>query len=95
MGGKAAVSHLQIESGRRIEIAITYCRVCGFLPRATWTAQELLATFAEWTTALRLVPGGGGQFEVSVDGEPVFSRKSEGRFPEMKELREAIAKRLE
>ena len=89
------MSHLQIESDRRIEIAIIYCRMCGFLPRATWTAQELLATFAEWTTDLRLVPGGGGQFEVTVDGEPVFSRKAEGRFPEMKELREAIAKRLE
>jgi selenoprotein W-related protein len=89
------VSHLHIQSDRRIEISITYCRVCGFLPRAAWTAQELLATFAEWTSALRLVPGGGGQFEVAVDGERVFSRKAEGRFPEMKELREAIAKRLE
>ncbi len=89
------MSHLHIQSDRRIEISITYCRVCGFLPRAAWTAQELLATFAEWTSALRLVPGGGGQFEVAVDGERVFSRKAEGRFPEMKELREAIAKRLE
>lgn len=78
-----------------IEISITYCRVCGFLPRATWTAQELLHTFGEWTSSLRLVPGGSGQFEVSVDGEVIFSRKQEGRFPEMKELREAISRRVE
>ncbi|MEX0781810.1 MAG: Rdx family protein [Dehalococcoidia bacterium] len=82
-------------SDQKLEIAITYCRVCGFLPRATWTAQELLATFAEWTTDLRLVPGGSGQFEVTVDGDAIFSRKAEGRFPEMKELREAISRRLE
>ncbi|MGH2611002.1 MAG: SelT/SelW/SelH family protein [Tepidiformaceae bacterium] len=44
---------------------------------------------------MRLVPGTSGQFEVAVDGEPIFSRKAEGRFPEMKELREAISRRLE
>jgi selenoprotein W-related protein len=88
------MSHVRVESDRRIDIAITYCRVCGFLPRATWTAQELLQTFGEWTSAVRLVPGSSGQFEVAVDGEAIFSRKDEGRFPEMKELREAIAKRL-
>lgn len=82
-------------SDRKLDITITYCRVCGFLPRATWTAQELLQTFAEWTSAVRLVPGASGQFEVAVDGEPIFSRKAEGRFPEMKELREAISRRLE
>jgi selenoprotein W-related protein len=34
----------------------------------------------------RLVAGHGGVFEVSVDGELVFSKKSQGRFPEEGEV---------
>lgn len=30
--------------------------------------------------------GSGGEFEVSVDGRVVFSKKSEGRFPELDEI---------
>ena len=28
-------------------VSITYCRLCGWLLRAGWMAQELLTTFAE------------------------------------------------
>jgi selenoprotein W-related protein len=28
-------------------VAITYCRLCGWLLRASWMAQELLTIFAE------------------------------------------------
>ena len=30
---------------------------------------------------VELVPGGGGVFEISVDGRLVFSKKELGRFP--------------
>ena len=33
---------------------------------------------------------GGGQYEVSVDGTNVFSKKKEGRFPEDDEVLTAI-----
>ena len=33
-----------------------------------------------------LVRGSGGEFEVSVDGVPIFSKKAEGRFPEPEEV---------
>lgn len=33
-----------------------------------------------------LVPSGGGVFEVSVDGNKVFSKKDLGRFPEEGEV---------
>ena len=76
-------------------LSITYCRVCHFAPRAAWVAQELLHTFEEHVAGVTLVPGGGGQFDVALDGELIFSNKTEGRFPEMRELREAIAARIE
>lgn len=50
--------------------------------------------FAEQTASLTLIPGAGGAFEVTVDGDLVFSKKAHGRYPEMKELQEAIADRV-
>ena len=38
----------------------------------------------------KLVRGGGGAFEVSVNGKLVFSKKAEHRFPEAKEILDQI-----
>ncbi|MGQ0658111.1 MAG: SelT/SelW/SelH family protein [Chromatiales bacterium] len=79
---------------RAPRIEITYCTQCRFILRAGWLAQELLMTFAEELGEVALVPGQGGVFEVSLDGEPIFSRKSQGRFPESKELKQLIRDRI-
>ena len=78
----------------RPSVAITYCTKCNFLPRAAWIAQELLHTFGDSLAGVTLVAGSGGVFEVSCDGEPIFSTKSHGRFPETRELRELVGARL-
>jgi selenoprotein W-related protein len=36
--------------------------------------------------SFELIPSGGGVFEVSLDGDLIFSKKSEGRFPEYEEI---------
>ena len=41
-----------------------------------------------------LVPAGGGVFEVRVDGDLVWSKKQQGRFPETKELKQLIRNRI-
>lgn len=71
-------------------VAIRYCQQCRFVLRAGWMAQELLFTFGDELGELALVPGSGGEFEVSVDGRVVFDKKSEGRFPESKELKQRV-----
>ena len=40
------------------------------------------------------MPGEGGAFEVEVDGDLIYSKKATGRYPEIKELQEAIAARV-
>ncbi len=50
--------------------------------------------FADQTASLTLIPGAGGAFEVVVDGDLIYSKKSQGLYPELKELQEAIAARL-
>lgn len=76
-------------------IRITYCRKCHFRPRAIWVAEELLHTFEEFVAGVTLVPGGGGQFDVHLDDDLIFANREAGRFPETRELREAIAARID
>jgi selenoprotein W-related protein len=78
----------EVTDRRRVEIE--YCTQCRWLLRAGWTAQELLVTFEEELGGVTLVPGTGGIFEVRLDGEVLWSRKAEGRFPELRELKQRL-----
>lgn len=40
--------------------------------------------------SLELVPSSGGVFEVTRDGEILWSKKATGRFPEWDEIKRAI-----
>ncbi|QJD29364.1 SelT/SelW/SelH family protein [Methylococcus geothermalis] len=75
-------------------VEILYCTQCRWLLRAAWMAQELLTTFDQEISELTLKPGTGGIFEVRVDDELVWSRKKEGRFPEITELKQRIRDRI-
>ena len=72
-------------------VEITYCRLCGWLLRAAWMAQELLSTFAEELGAVTLIPDAtGGVFEIRVDGDLIWSRKEMGGFPEITALKRLV-----
>lgn len=72
-------------------VEIEYCPGCRWLLRAGWTAQELLTTFEAELGAVSLKPSeSGGTFRVQVDGRLIWDRKAEGRFPEMKELKQRL-----
>ncbi len=71
-------------------VEIHYCRQCRWLLRGAWMAQELLTTFDEVLAEVALRPGTGGVFEVRVDDQLIWSRASEGRFPEIKELKQLV-----
>ncbi|MCH9018819.1 MAG: SelT/SelW/SelH family protein [Proteobacteria bacterium] len=75
-------------------LEIEYCRQCRWLLRAGWMAQELLTTFSDELGEVALVPGTGGIFEVRVDGETVWSRKQQSRFPEINELKQIVRDRI-
>lgn len=75
-------------------IAITYCTQCRWLLRAAWMAQELLTTFEAEIDEVALRPGTGGAFDVHVAGRLLWSREWEGRFPEIKELKQLVRDRI-
>lgn len=71
-------------------VKIIYCTQCGWLPRTTWMAQELLNTFTPKIDELILVPSTGGIFEVYVNEKLVWSRLQQNGFPQIKELKQLV-----
>jgi selenoprotein W-related protein len=63
---------------------------CRFQGRAFWLARELLDARPDIADEIVLVPSGGGVFAVRYNGETVWDNAERGRFPEPKEVREAI-----
>lgn len=72
------------------DIAIVYCKPCGYGKRASDAAAELGKIFA---AAVTLVPGKGGIFEVQVDGKVVANRRK-GHFPDTAEIVAAVSRAL-
>lgn len=72
-------------------ITIEYCPQCGWLLRAAYMAQELLTTFTGDIKGITLQPSDtAGRYTISINNKTIFDRKSEGRFPEIKELKQLV-----
>lgn len=76
-------------------IEIEFCTQCRWLLRAGWMAQELLTTFQDEIGEVALIPGTGGIFEIravssEIGRQLIWSRKDEGRFPELKDLKQRL-----
>ncbi|WP_280304770.1 SelT/SelW/SelH family protein [Nocardia neocaledoniensis] len=76
-------------------IAIEYCTQCRWLLRAGWMAQELLTTFATDLDEVALVPGQGGVFRITLDGEQLWERKADGGFPDIASLKQRVRDRID
>jgi selenoprotein W-related protein len=76
-------------------LAITYCTQCNWLLRAAWMVQEVLQTFSLEMGEVSLVPGTGGIFEISLDGELIWERKRDGGFPDVKQLKQLVRDRID
>jgi selenoprotein W-related protein len=57
--------------------------------------EELLTAFEFETTQLILVPSDGGKFEVTVDGDLLYSKKRAGRHAKPGEVVEDVRQRLQ
>ena len=57
-------------------------------------ATELINRFPEQIESINLHAGVGGAFEVSINGEQVFSKLQLKRYPELNELTAPIQERL-
>lgn len=72
-------------------IQIEYCPKCGWMLRAAYMAQELLTTFSEDVKGILLSPSEtAGSYTISINDKIIFDRKTQGRFPEIKELKQLV-----
>ena len=55
-------------------------------------ATLILKKYGNSVSCLKLVPSSGGVFEIYNDENLIFSKKSEGRFPEENEVIEKLGK---
>lgn len=56
--------------------------------------QELFVTFQEEVLEIALRQTTGGNFNIYADGHLLYSRKAEGRFPEITELKQLVRDRI-
>ena len=56
--------------------------------------DKLLNEFKQRIQDLKLIPSGGGCFELSVNGELLYSKLKTGEFPDEKAMLAAVGKRL-
>jgi selenoprotein W-related protein len=79
---------------RQPRVEFLYCNQCRWLLRTAWMAQELLTTFPSEIGEVAMIPGMGGVFEVRVNDELVWSRHEQGRFPDIRELKQLLRDRI-
>ena len=71
-------------------INIYFCTKCGWLMRASWLSQEFINTFGSDISSVNLVPDRNGKFEIRCSDILIFSRKKEGKFIDLKLMKQRI-----
>jgi selenoprotein W-related protein len=56
--------------------------------------SKLLGTYKQDIKDMKLIPAGGGCFELSVNGELLYSKLKTGSFPDEKAMVDAVGKRV-
>jgi selenoprotein W-related protein len=65
------------------------------MQRAVWTAAEILSNYQEDIESFDLEMGSGGDFEFSIDGELIYSKRETGEYPDIKVLKMGVVNALE
>jgi len=62
-----------------MQVNIIYCNQWSYRPKASRAGDEIIKAYPD--ADLVGVPSFGGVFDVEVDGETIFSKDKEMRFP--------------
>ena len=72
-------------------LIIEYCVIWNYLPRAASLAEKLKNKF---DIEIELKKSDGGRFEISLNGEYIFSKYKEFRFPEEGEIEKILEQQI-
>ena len=56
--------------------------------------SKLLTAYKQQIQEMKLIPSGGGAFELKVNGDLIYSKLKTGKFPDEKWVMETVGSRL-
>ena len=56
-------------------------------------AEEILSEHGDDIASFTLIPSSGGRFEITIDGDLIYSKLETGRFPDTAEIAEQVRAR--
>jgi selenoprotein W-related protein len=56
--------------------------------------SKLLTTYKQKIKEFKLIPAGGGCFELSLNGDLIYSKLKTGQFPDEQQMIDAVGSRL-
>lgn len=77
-----------------MKIELRYCSKWNYEPQAVSLTGKILEQFKMQVLELKLIPSSGGCFELTVDGNLIYSKLAEGKFPEEKQMIEKLVELL-
>lgn len=75
------------------KVSIEFCMQCNYAPKAASLAEKMLTYFREHDGTVEnvlLIPSSGGAFEVTVNGDQIYSKLEKGKFPEPQSIIEEM-----
>ena len=81
-------------AGPRAVVVNPYLALAGAPADLAAKATTLVAGELKSREELKLVPAGGGCFELSLNGDLVYSKLKTGQFPDEEQMIDVVGKRL-
>ena len=73
------------------QLTIEYCVMWNYYPRAASLAEQVKNKF---DIDIEFMKSDGGRFEIYLDGDIIFSKMNEYRFPDDGEIEKLLQKRF-
>lgn len=71
---------------KNYQVTVEFCMMWNYAPKAASLAEELFTHFRSEISEMKLVPSSGGAFEVTVNGNKLYSKLDTGIFPKSEEI---------
>ena len=72
------------------KITVEFCMMWNYAPKAASFAEHLFNHFRSEISSINLIPGSKGAFEVTVNGEKIYSKLETGEFPNFDRIIEEL-----
>jgi len=78
---------------KNYHIVVEFCMQWNYAPKAASFAEELFTHFRRDIGILELIPSSGGAFEVTLNGEKIYSKLETGVFPDTEDMIQIISQK--